>query len=246
MEARVTAKTGQDKPAALEVMDLGRMKYARALAVQREVNRAVSRNENEASRLLLVEHDPVITVTHRKDAWDHLLATPQRLEQLGIDVQVTDRGGDVTYHGPGQLVAYPILRLNPLGLNLGSYMRLLEQVIIDVLGVFGIVGVRDKGATGVWVERGDFPQRGLPAGLAKVCALGVRVRKNTTMHGLALNVMTNLEHFKTIDPCGLGGRPVTSLAELLGDGVPTMAQVKAELIKQLQSAVQRLSSGAQR
>jgi lipoyl(octanoyl) transferase len=247
----VTAKKGQNNRAALEVTDLGRMKYARALAVQHEQNRAVSQDENEPPRLLLVEHDPVITVTHRKNAWDHLLATQDRLDELGIDVQVTDRGGDITYHGPGQLLAYPILRLNPLGLNLGSYMRLLEQVVIDVLQTFGVVGVRDKSATGVWVRIEDQGSDQTPdprpqTQLAKVCALGVRVRKNTTMHGLALNVTTDLTHFKTIDPCGLGGRPVTSLAELLGDGAPTMEQAKAEMIKRLRSAVEGLSSGVRR
>jgi len=255
MEARVKAKTGQYNPGAFEVMDLGRMKYARALAVQREINRAVSQGENGAVKLLLVEHEPVITVTHRQDAWDHLLATPAKLEELGIDVQVTDRGGDVTYHGPGQLVAYPILKLKPLGLNLGSYMRLLEQIVIDVLDVFGIVGERDKAATGVWVRVGDqgsgIGVRGSDqtldprpqTQLAKVCALGVRIRKNTTMHGLAINVTTNLEHFKTIDPCGLGGRPVTSLLELLGDDAPGMERVKAVLVEQIQSAVGRLGKG---
>ncbi len=228
------------------------MPYAHALAVQRAVNLAVSEGR-DAQTLLLVEHDPVITVTHRKGAWDNLLAPQSKLDELGIDVQVTDRGGDITYHGPGQLVAYPILRLNPLGLNLGSYMRMLEQVVIGVLGKFGIEGQRDPGATGVWVERmvqgsgsgdhdsGQTPDPRPQTRLAKLCAMGVRVRKNTTMHGLALNVTTDLEHFATIDPCGLGGRPVTSLADLLGDNVPDMITVKKALVKQLQTALQSKS-----
>jgi lipoyl(octanoyl) transferase len=276
------------------VNDLGRMPYARALAVQREVNLAVSQGRYPgtaganlpgtnfpgadlsganlpgadlpgvdlpgagAGCLLLVEHDPVVTVTHRQGTWDNLLATPDRLKELGIDVQVTDRGGDITYHGPGQLVAYPILQLKPLGLNLGSYMWLLEQVVIDVLSEFGIPGQRDDGAIGVWVRVGDqgsgvgdrrsdqTPDPRPQTQLAKVCSMGVRVRKNTTMHGLALNVTTDLSHFKTIDPCGLGGRPVTSLAELLGDAVPTMDEVKAVLVKRMQTAVDSLSSGAVR
>ena len=247
----------QDKPAELEVMDLGRMKYARALAIQREINLAVSQNPAEPPRLLLVEHEPVITVTHRQNAWDHLLATQDTLDSMGIDVQVTDRGGDITYHGPGQLVAYPILKLNPFGLNLGSYMRLLEQVIIDLIATFGITGKRDDGATGVWVEGIGLRDQGAGLSqsdptdnrhpipdtrLAKLCALGVRVRKNTTMHGLALNVTTDLSHFTTIDPCGLGGRPVTSLKTLLGDDCPSMDEVKSMLIDQMRSSLGSLST----
>ena len=135
----------------LQVRDLGRMPYAHALAIQREVNLAVSLG-TEQPTLLLVEHDPVITVTHRQSAWDNLLAPASKLEELGIAVEITDRGGDITYHGPGQLVAYPILKLNPLGLNLGSYMRLLEEIVIDVVVEFGVKGQRDPGATGVWVD----------------------------------------------------------------------------------------------
>ncbi len=272
-EARLTLASNLYPAKPLEVVDLGRMPYARALAVQREMNLAVSRRgageapgPGEADRLLLVEHDPVITVTHRPGVWDNLLATPDRLKEMGIAVEVTDRGGDVTYHGPGQLVAYPILQLKPLGLNLGSYMRLLEQVVIDVLAEFGVVGRREAGAIGVWVDRSGLGsgvlglQKRRPEGggqqvstpdtldpipqtrLAKVCALGVRVRKNTTMHGLALNVTTDLSHFKAIDPCGLGGRPVTSLAELLGDDVPGMDEVKGVLVGKMRSAIGALAS----
>ena len=235
----------------LQVQDLGRLPYAHALAIQRQVNLAVSQGNHVGADacLLLVEHDPVITVTHRRGAWDNLLVTQDRLDSLGIDVQVTDRGGDITYHGPGQLVAYPILKLNPLGLNLGRYMRLLEQIVIDLLAKFGIQGRRDADATGVWVrlreqgagsrdqsEHTPEPRSLYPETLHKICAMGVRVRKNTTMHGLALNVTTDLSHFQTIDPCGLGGRPVTSLSQLLGEACPSMDQVKQVLIEQMQSA----------
>ncbi len=239
----------------LEVRDLGRMPYAQALAIQRQINLDVSLGNHPGADacLLLVEHDPVITITHRKGAWDNLLAREDTLKQLGIKVEVTDRGGDITYHGPGQLVAYPILKLNPLALNLSSYMRLLEQIVIDTVADFGIHGQRDPDATGVWVETSGLGSRvsglGKPGSadtripipdtrLAKLCAMGVRVRKNTTMHGLALNVSTNLEHFKTIDPCGLGGRPVTSLHELLGDNAPTMEEVKNKLVDHIKNEVQ--------
>lgn len=210
------------------------MPYAQTLAIQREINLAVSQGRPPGDTLLLVEHDPVITLTHRPGVWDNLIASETRLQELGIAVEVTDRGGDITYHGPGQLVAYPIIQLKPLGLNLGSYMCLLEQVVIDVLAEFGIQGQREKGAIGVWVERGKHD---LPVGLAKVCAMGVRVRKNTTMHGLALNITTDLSHFKTIDPCGLGDRPVTSLTELLGSDAPEMDEVKRVLIEHFKSAI---------
>ncbi len=209
------------------VRDLGTIAYAPALALQREVNRAVSEGR-EPMTLLLLEHEPVITISRRKNAADHLIASGPRLKSLGIDVQETDRGGDITYHGPGQLVAYPILRLNDLGLNLGRYMRLLEQVVIDTVATFGVVGRREDGATGVWVDA--------PLQPAKLCAMGVRVRKNTTLHGLALNVTTDLSHFQTIVPCGLEGRAVTSLEQLLGDACPSMAAVKAALAARFSEA----------
>ena len=246
-----------------DIVDLGVLAYAPALEVQREKNRAVSRGDAKPT-LLLVEHEPVITISHRRSARDHLLASETRLAELGIDVQDTDRGGDITYHGPGQLVAYPILRLNDYGLNLGRYMRLLEEAVVATLSSFGVAGQTEAGATGVWVELGSG-QSGVgnggdaacsegqpstapaPLATAKICAMGVRIRKNTTMHGLALNVTTDLLHFATIDPCGLGNRPVTSLAERLGGRCPSMSAVKAELTQQLAVALDRsVSEGVTR
>ena len=219
-----------------QILDLGRLAYPLAFEQQRELNRAVSLGE-APSTLLLVEHEPVITLSHRRDIRDHLLATPAELERLGIDVQETDRGGDITYHGPGQLVAYPILRLGDYGLNLGRYMRVLEQSVIATIGRFGVDGQTEAGATGVWVAT---DQNAAEPTTAKICAMGVRIRKNTTMHGLALNVSTDLAHFQTIDPCGLGGRPVTSLQQRLGAGCPSMDQVKQELQRQL---IKHVASG---
>jgi lipoyl(octanoyl) transferase len=214
----VNSEPSTDRPGiqSLRALDLGRLAYEPALAEQRRVNQAVI-DGHEPPTLLLVEHDPVITVSHRRGAASHILAPPQRLAELGIAVHETDRGGDVTYHGPGQLVAYPILRLHDHGLNLSRYMRLLEAVVIDAVATWGVEAHRDACATGVWV------------GQAKLCALGVRVRKNVTMHGLALNVRTDLSHFQTIVPCGLTCRAVTSLAQLLGDRCPTMDATKREL-----------------
>lgn len=224
----------------LHVVDLGRMAYAPALDLQRQTLEWVLAGEPHV--LLLVEHDPVITISQRRESAQHLLASPERLARLGIDVQPTDRGGDITYHGLGQLVAYPILRLDDLGLTLSRYMRMLEQVVVDVLARFGIEGKTIAGATGVWVQN----QHAKPQAAAKVCAMGVRIRKGVTMHGLALNVATDLSHFDTIVPCGLAGSSVTSLRELLGDRVPSMDVVKRTLADVMQTHLSALAVTARR
>ncbi len=212
----------------LVVRDLGRMPYAQAFALQKTLQRQVieSRTGGERSHfLLLVEHEPpVITVSRRPDARRHLVAGDETLARLGIEVAQTDRGGDITYHGPGQLVAYPILDLNVVGLRLHGYMRFLEQVVIDTLASFGIYAGRDEAATGVWVARPGAPD-------AKICAMGVRISRWVTMHGLALNVTTDLDHFDLIVPCGLGGRTVTSMQQLLDDACPTMQDVRHRLVE---------------
>ncbi len=204
------------------------MAYAPALDLQRTAHEEIlawrSQPDAPVGRLYLVEHDPpVVTVSRRPQAQQHLLAPPTLLDQLGIQIHETDRGGDITYHGPGQLVAYPILDLNRLGLNLHAYMRLLEQVVINVCAEFGVAAGQDRSATGVWVGSEGDPRR------AKVCAMGIRVRRWVSMHGLALNVTTNLDHFSYIVPCGLVGRPVTSLNKLLSDACPDMESVKHSL-----------------
>ncbi len=208
------------------IIDLGRLAYQPAYQVQLEHHqRLVDRIAGPV--ILLVEHDPVITVSRRPNAAQHLIASPACLQQLGIDVQPTDRGGDVTYHGPGQLVVYPIFRLTDLHMNVGAYMRFLEEVVIQTVANFGITARRDKANTGVWVDDdGMTPASPRPA---KLCAMGIRVRRNVTLHGLALNVTTNLQHFQTIVPCGLAGLGVTSLAQLLGEHTPDMALVKTSL-----------------
>jgi len=173
--------------------------------------------------LLLVEHEAVVTISRRAGAADHLLATPELLARQAVSVVDTDRGGDITYHGPGQLVAYPVLDLNVLNLGLHDYMRLLEQAVIDTCAAYGVLTHRDASATGVWVRSGVHGMD------AKIAAMGVRVRRWVSLHGLALNVTTNLDHFGLIVPCGLAGRPVTSLKQQLGDGCPTFGDVKATL-----------------
>lgn len=208
-------------PPRVELVDLGRLSYAAAYAEQvRRVEEVLAARANPDGHLgvvLLVEHPPVITISHRAGASNHLLATPALLSANGIEVHETDRGGDITYHGPGQIVAYPILDLNRLNLGLHEYMRLLEQAVIDTCAAFGIRGERDPKATGVWVDG------------AKIAAFGVRVRKWISMHGLALNVTTDLSHFGLIVPCGLHGRSVTSMNRLLGAACPPLDEVRGSL-----------------
>lgn len=220
---------------ALEVIDLGRMGYHSAWDEQRrhhaEVLAARESGSSDVGRVLLVEHDPVITVTKRPGAIGHLLASPELLARNGVEFVETDRGGDITYHGPGQLVAYPIIDLNRARLRLHDYMRLLEQAVIDTIAGYEITGERDSEATGVWVKRGEG------ATADKICAMGVRVSRWITMHGLALNVTTDLDHFKLIVPCGLAGRGVTSLSAQLGKACPKMDTVKRDLVSSLSRLV---------
>jgi len=230
---------------ALHVQDLGRVDYTSAMVVQNDVHDAVL-NDRQPPTLLLVEHDPVITVSQRRDSKKHLLASPEELLRLGIDVQQTNRGGDITYHGPGQLVAYPILKLTPMRMNLGRYMRWLERVVIDTLKHFDVEATTIDGCTGVWTTARSQIPRPQPlihnSQMNKLCALGIRVRRNVTLHGLALNVSTNLDHFQTIVPCGIADRGVTSLQELLGLQCPAIDAVKAQLVHTMQA---RLSQSLQ-
>ena len=226
--------------ADLVVRDLGRMPYAEALALQRDLQRrvvearAMPGGDPRAMYLLLVEHDPpVITISRRRGAGGHMLATNRQLAEAGVEVAETDRGGDITYHGPGQLVVYPILDLNTLGLRVHGYMRLLEGIVIEVLAQWGLEGRRDEAATGVWVNG------------SKICAMGVRLSRWVTMHGLALNVTTNLRHFDLIVPCGLTGRTVTSMQQELGSACPTLDEVTDGVVRAFRGAVVAGRTGSQ-
>ena len=225
----------------LTVRDLGRMPYAEALALQKRLQQEVieARAPGASSgHLVLVEHHPpVITISRRKTARRHLVATDEQLAGAGVEIAQTDRGGDITYHGPGQLVAYPILDLNVLGLRLVEYMRLLESVVIETVDQFGIAAHAEKGATGVWVDLAVRPGAVDEPRAAKIAAMGVRVRRWVSMHGLALNVEPNLSHFDLIVPCGLPGRGVTSMRQLLGKGCPSMDSVKDALVASMSRAV---------
>lgn len=233
--SKLHAMTDSPSPAIPRVVDLGTRPYAAVLDLQRRINQAVI-DKREPATLLLVEHEPVVTLSRRNTAPGHLLASREQLRAMGIAVEETDRGGDITYHGPGQLVAYPILRMNDFNLNLSRYMRLLEAIVIRTLARFNVAGQCDGAATGVWVKQLHQPSQPL----AKICAMGVRIRRNVTMHGLALNVTTNLDHFQTIIPCGLTNRPVTSMQQILNDQCPTMVQVKKTFVEEMQQALQEL------
>lgn len=189
----------------------------------------------ELGRILMVEHPPIITITKRPEAASHVVASESLLKEQGVTLHQTDRGGDVTYHGPGQLVCYPIVDLNAAKLRIHDYIRLLESAIIDTLAEYGIKGSIDPDATGVWIDPVDNPtlhfENDQPA---KIAAIGVRVRKWITLHGLALNLNPNMDHYKLLVPCGLAGRPVTSIAQLLGDAQsPTLEQLSDTLFYKL-------------
>ena len=188
-----------------EVWQLGRVPYAEAWALQNRLADA-----HDADRLLLLEHPHTYTLgSSARD--EHLLMSPEERQRLGIALFRVDRGGDITYHGPGQIVGYPILQLgrDTLRADAVGYVRKLEQVIIAALADYGVAARPIKGLTGVWVDT--------PQGEAKIAAIGVRVNvRAVTKHGFALNLNTDLSYFGGIVPCGIADRGVTSLAALLG------------------------------
>ena len=192
----------------LEIRRLGVVPYAEALALQRALveDRCAGRIGDV---LLLVEHPHVFTLGVRGDGGrSHLLAPPDLLSSRGIDVYETGRGGDITYHGPGQVVGYPIIDLKPDRCDVHRYVRDLEEVLIRVAGEYAVQAVRVPGLTGVW------------AGDQKLAAIGVRISRWVTSHGFAFNVATDLDYFNLIVPCGIADRGVTSLARLGHDVDP--------------------------
>ena len=191
--------------APFKLIDAGRMPYAETLALQKRLV-AAKKNGDEIDYLILVEHPPVITLG-RTARDSHVLFSRNDLAARGIEVHAVERGGDVTYHAPGQLVGYPIIDLRRAGLGVREYLRFLESVVIDVLDVFGIEGFAREGLTGVWTSRG------------KVAAIGVAVTRWISFHGFALNVETDLAGFDAIVPCGIRDESVTSMSEILGGGV---------------------------
>ncbi len=189
------------------VKDLGRLPYGEALELQTALLEKVV-EKHQSSTLLLVEHDPVLTLGADFHA-DNLLLPLEAYAEKGIEVHRTDRGGDVTFHGPGQLVAYPIFDLNEIERDLHKWLRNIEEAIIVALSDFGIEARRFPPHTGVWV--GD----------RKIAAIGIKIRKWVSMHGLALNCDNDLGPFGLIVPCGIKGYGVTSISQELGRRVTT-------------------------
>jgi lipoyl(octanoyl) transferase len=195
-------------PRPLIVRRLGLVPYEDALPMQRALV-----EERRAGRvpdlLLLLQHPAVITLGVKGDGGrSNIVATPSRLGELGIETSETGRGGDVTYHGPGQIVGYPILDLRPDRCDVHRYVRDLEEVMIRVAADYGVTAGRVAGLTGAWV------------GNEKIGAIGVRISRWITSHGFAFNVSTNLEHFQLIVPCGIAGRGVTSLEKATARRIP--------------------------
>ena len=182
-----------------EIRNLGRIRYAEASVLQQKFVEQRKRGE-VPDQLLIVEHPHVITMG-RNGHKENMLASRDALERAGIEFFETNRGGDVTYHGPGQIVGYPIFDLRGWKRDVVAYLRALEQVIIDAIGALGVAAGRMEGSTGVWVNG------------AKVAAIGVHISRWVTSHGFALNVSTDLDYFRLIVPCGLT-KPIASLESL--------------------------------
>ena len=210
---------------SLVVRRLGLVPYADGLELQRQLV-----EDRKADRipdtLLLLQHPHVLTIGVKKDGRSHILASPDRLTSLGVDVFETGRGGDVTYHGPGQLVGYPIVDLNPDRRDVHRYVRDLEEVMIRVCADYGLEAGRVKGFSGAWI--GD----------EKIGAIGVRISRWITSHGVAFNVTTDVDFFNLIVPCGIADKGVTSLASQLGRA-PEMAQVEERFVSHFAAVLDR-------
>ena len=215
----------------VEIRDLQSMAYGECWDLQRSLFDALCRKKLEKSfaddeprgTILLVEHPAVYTLGKSGNE-QNMLVTEEYLKGLGAEFYHIDRGGDITFHGPGQLVCYPIIDLDAIGIGVRRYIEALEQSVIDLAKEYGIEAHRSEGASGVWVSQGSH--------LVKLCAVGVRASHGVTMHGLAMNVSTDLNWFHLINPCGFTDRGVCSLTTLTGREV-TMEEVKPKFINYL-------------
>lgn len=211
----------------ISVVQLGRVDYATALKLQQTLVN-LRKAGQVTDTLLLLEHPPVITLG-RNARRANVLASDEQLSRAGVQLFECDRGGDVTYHGPGQLVGYPIFDLRRFNPRLGAvnFVRKLEEVLIRTCADFGIATHRVKGMTGVWTLRDE----------AKIAAIGVHISRGVTSHGFALNVSTELDHFTLIVPCGISDKPVTSMDRALGSAYPGIAVTALTLDEVAQSVV---------
>ena len=201
----------------LYVVDLGRQPYAGSLELQREVARARIAGEIGEDVLLLVEHPPVITLG-RSSKSAHMLATPEYLRQRGVELFEVERGGDVTFHGPGQLVGYPIIDLKRHRRDLHWYLRQVEEFLIKALATYGLTGTRRAQYTGVWIED------------RKIASIGVHARDWVTWHGFALNVSTDLRYFDLIVPCGIPAVRMTSVDVEIPNAALTVSAVAERVV----------------
>jgi lipoyl(octanoyl) transferase len=212
------------------VIDLGHSPYKEALTIQEKLfnhiislkrkNRTNGKHQLTNNYLLWVEHAPVFTLG-KSGKSEHLLLDKKGLKEKGIEYFASNRGGDITYHGPGQIVGYPIFDLDNFFTDIHKYLRFLEQAVINTLSEYDIKASISKGETGVWLDAETPFAR-------KICALGVRASRWVTMHGFALNVTTDLSYFDHIIPCGIQGKGVTSMAKELGKKIP-MKEVQDKL-----------------
>ena len=218
------------KNKAIRIIELGVKSYNDSLKIQEELFqktielKSVNRKEDTQiptqNYLLWVEHTPVITLG-KSGKIKNLLLGEKQLKEKGIEYHPTNRGGDITFHGPGQIVGYPIMDLDNFFTDIHKYLRYLEEAILLTLGEYDLNGARSIGETGVWLDVGTPFAR-------KICAMGVKASRWVTMHGFALNVNTNLSYFDYIVPCGIEGKAVTSLAKELGREIP-FKEVKDKL-----------------
>lgn len=218
------------KNKAIRIIELGVKSYNDSLKIQEELFqktielKSVNRKEDTQiptqNYLLWVEHTPVITLG-KSGKIKNLLLGEKQLKEKGIEYYPTNRGGDITFHGPGQIVGYPIMDLDNFFTDIHKYLRYLEEAILLTLGEYDLNGARSIGETGVWLDVGTPFAR-------KICAMGVKASRWVTMHGFALNVNTNLSYFDYIVPCGIKGKAVTSLAKELGREIP-FKEVKDKL-----------------